>query len=296
MHMMMNQCGAPQCNSNGQSFDLTGHFGVDVRIFVDVQAAGGLVDQKGVGAELLLLTDFNQQGTNITQNVQVCDLTLPPVPVSGQRPLTFIIDPSLLSSVGTVTATSHASGGTTCAVLDQSAPIAILLGAELPNRLTDPLPTVDASTGRGPLCNSTLQACSPTASTPIPCICDQDGDGKLGATLGVMNAPVLPDIDKVYVALRTTVNLAGNAFSSDLVQGTVQATIEQTILGCHRGSADCSMADLGLVQGVAPTITQSNAAMDPCLTSLFVAKRVDPSVSCASLQAMRGTLFPRLAR
>jgi hypothetical protein len=130
-----------------------------------------------------------------------------------------------------------------------------------------------------------------TAPATGACVCDQEADGKLGATLGVMNAPALSDLDKTYVALRNTVTLTGQAFSSDLMAGTVTASVEQSILGCHRAAGDCTMADLNIVQGVAPIITQSDASKDSCLASTFIAKRVDPSVDCMALKSMKAMLF-----
>ena len=281
-----------QCNGAGASYDLNGRFGVLVQLFVDVQAAGGLIDQKGLESDLLLLADVTQTAGNATLAVQVCDLELPPVPVRNAKPLTFQLDPSLLASVGTVMSAGTIDGPGTCANLQQPAPLILVLGAQLHDPQNDALPTFDSMAGTYMACGGTLKPCS-QASAPASgaCVCDQETDGKLGATLGVMNAPVFSDLNKAYVALRTNVNLTGQVFSSDQIAGTVQATLEQVILGCQRSGNDCSNGDVGLVQGVSPMITQSDNTKDACLTSTFLGKRVPMTTDCTALKAMKSQLF-----
>jgi hypothetical protein len=186
-----------------------------------------------------------------------------------------------------LTTSGSIDGPQICANLMQPQPLAIVLGARLAAPATDPLPTVNATTGSYTACGGTLAACA-SAAAPASggCVCDQDGDGKPGATLSVANAPVFSDLDKAYVALRATVTLQGQVFSSEEIDGTVEATLEQVILGCHRasqGASDCSLGDLGLIQAVAPVITQSDASMNACNQSLFTARRVPAGTDCATL-------------
>jgi hypothetical protein len=292
-------CGPMMCSGSGASFDLNGRFGMLVQLFVDVQAAGGLIDCSEnnrrcppLESDLLLLADVTQTGSQANLGVQVCDLVLPPVPVQNAKPLTFVLDPSLLASVGTVMSSGTIDGPGTCANLQQAAPLILVLGARLQDPQHDPLPTYDANAGTYVACGGSLKPCS-MATAPVSggCVCDQESDGKLGATLGVMNAPVLSDLNKAYVALRTNVNLTGKVFSSDQIAGTVQATLEQVILGCQRSGTDCSNGDVGLVQGVSPTITQADNSKDACLTSTFIGKRVPAATDCTALKAMKAQLF-----
>ena len=285
-------CGPMMCTGGGAPYDLNGRFGVLVQLFVDVQAAGGLIDQKGLESDLLLLADVTQSGGTAMLGVQVCDLALPPVPVRNAKPLTFQLDPSLLASVGTVMSAGMIDGSTTCSNIVQPAPLILVLGAKLHDPQHDMLPTYDSNAGTYMACGGSLKPCS-MASAPASggCVCDQETDGKLGATLGVMNAPVFADLNKAYVALRTNVNLTGKVFSSDQIAGTVDATLEQVILGCQRSGTDCSNGDVGLVQGVSPVITQSDNSKDACLTSTFIGKRVPATTDCTALKAMKASLF-----
>ena len=73
--------------------------------------------------------------------------------------------------------------------------------------------------------------------------------------------------------------------------GTVTATLGLSILGCNKGGTDCDAATVGLVKAVAPTITQSDASKDSCMTSLFTGKRVAATIDCAALKAMKDSLF-----
>jgi hypothetical protein len=133
-----------------------------------------------------------------------------------------------------------------------------------------------------------------TATAPATgsCVCDQEGDGKLGATLGVMNAPVITDLNKAYVTLRTTVNLTGKVFSSDQIVGTVDSTLEQVILGCQRSGVDCNNSDVGLVQTVSPMIEQTVCNTKTPYLSTFTGKRIPAGTDCAALKAMKDQLFP----
>src|SRR5438094_8079825 len=88
-------CGPMACTDASKGYDLSGRLGMFVQLFVDVQAAGGIIDQKGLEADLLLLGDVTPQSGGAQLGVQVCDLILPPIPVRNQKPLTFVIDPAL---------------------------------------------------------------------------------------------------------------------------------------------------------------------------------------------------------
>src|SRR5262245_22472142 len=103
-------CVTTQCTGAGQPVNLGGRFGVLVQLFVDVQAAGGAINQAGLESDQLLLADLTPQATNVAVSAQVCDLVLPPVPVSGQRPVTFQLEPALLASLGSLEGTLTLGG------------------------------------------------------------------------------------------------------------------------------------------------------------------------------------------
>jgi hypothetical protein len=97
-------------------------------------------------------------------------------------------------------------------------------------------------------------------------------------------------VDEAWVDLRTTFSLSGLVMSADAVEGTVTATLEQGVLGCHVGGTDphdCNGNEVDIVQGLNPVVTQND---DP---STFRAVGVDDALTCAQLIAMKDTIFPR---
>jgi hypothetical protein len=259
---------------------VAGRFGFLATLYFDVSAAGGLVDQHDLTSEGLLLADLTQSGNQVTANLQFCEIGVPPIPIGSGPPLTFSLDPSTLAGIHLQTTAmlgAPQAGG--CASYTQAAPAVLVLGAKMAAPLTDPLPT---STQR--LCGGHLSSCA-QATTPSngACVCDQEGDGHPGVTLGVMNSPV--PLDQVYVTLRTTITLNGQVQSLDRMGGTAQVQLAQEILGCHQPQGNC---DVSIIQGVSPVITQSADAEHP---STYDGRRVAQTVDCAALQAMKGTLF-----
>src|SRR5262249_17473810 len=157
-------------------------------------------------------------------------------PVQNQRPLTFIVDSTLLESVPPITVHGTLSAQASCAQYDKE-PLGIVLGAKLQKPLTDPLPS-----GAGALCGGALASCAQAAPPASGSwVCAQERAGKPGATFGVVNAPVLTDLDRAYVVERSSVKLSGQVFTTDRTAGTVTTSLDLSVLGCHRasdGSAD----------------------------------------------------------
>jgi hypothetical protein len=78
-------------------------------------------------------------------------------------------------------------------------------------------------------------------------------------------------------------------FSTDLILGEVDASLEQGILGCHLATGGaCTPAQIGAVKNLNPIITPQ-----PGTPSTFRAVRVPAGTRCADVVAMRDTLFPR---
>lgn len=271
----------------GGTFDLNGRAAVLGQLNVHIDA-GGLVETDTT-AELLIAMDIVQSGTSVSVSAEACDIVIPDVPIEGQdQPLTFEVPEATITSVAGVTGTaSLSSPNQTCAAFESSE-LVIVIGARLDETqlATAPLPEADQ--------DGNFTACAPTADTSCDlaigtgCACDQESDTKPGATLLAMNVPAV-DLDEVYVTLRTKFSLTGEVHSSDLVLGTIDATLEQGILGCRMADGDpCSAGEVGAVRTLNPDITQQ-----PGNPSLFRAVRVAEGTTCADIIAMRDELFPR---
>jgi len=127
-----------------------------------------------------------------------------------------------------------------------------------------------------------------TSGARLPDHRDQERDHHPGATLAARNVPAV-DLDQIYVALRTLFSLNGQVFSSDLVAGEIEATIEQGVLGCRMASGqECNASQIGAVKNLNPMITQQ-----PGNPSRFRAVRVPDGTSCADIIARKDELFPR---
>ena len=274
--------GGPVCMP-GSSFDLNGRFGVLAILSVHVNASG--LVETDTTAELLLLLDADQSGRDVGVTAKVCDLKIPEVPISGQdQPIRFQLGEGLLDSVPVVVGGASLDGDETCAVFE-SDPITVVIGARLDPPDEGKLPEANAA-GEFTQCLPAGSSCGADAITN-QCVCDQEKDGKPGATLYAMNVPAI-SIEKVYVNLRTTFVLIGQVFSSDDIQGNFNASLEQGILSCAKTSGDdCSASEIGAVKNLNPDIKQND---EP---STFRALRVDDALDCAGLILMRDDLFPR---
>jgi hypothetical protein len=301
------------CMPDGQSVALNGRYAVQANLLVNVKVVAGcsgaacIVDNDA-NAELLLLADITQSSTSVSTKVTACKIVIPPLALKNQpMPVQITVPDALLASVLPVTATASLGGTSTCANFNAQ-PITLALGANLANTGGDPLPNY--TSGASPpvvlcggvettLCASTA---NPTPPTQTGCVCDQEGDSKLGATVLAKNAPGYNDIDKLYVDLRTSVTLSGQVFPQAAMQphpgqrikGTVQGLkLDQDVLGCHRDIAppakprDCTPDEVGVVVGFNPAVTQSANG-----GSTFVAVPVGGSDDCAAVKAQEAMLFP----
>jgi hypothetical protein len=266
-----------------QPVDITGSFAVLATLNEHVEVLGLTLEDPNPQAEVLMRTDMVPHGGTIDITATVCSLKLPDVQLQGlQQPLRFIVPAALLASEPAVSSPATLSGATSCSTYATPAPIAIILGAKLANPVSDFLPT-----------SAETQGCNGDAKTPCAqatgtgCVCDQEGDNEPGATLGVENPPVLPDLDKVYVTERLTISMAGMIYTSDELRGTVDTTLELTILGCHRASGECDAAAAVAIKNINPAITQDTSYPSP-----FIAKRMDPTWDCLKLTSERNSLFP----
>jgi hypothetical protein len=291
---------------------LAGRYAVRANLLVNVKVVAGctgtacIVDNDA-DAELLLMADLVQSGTSVMTTVRPCKIVVPPVALKNQpMPVVLTVPQTLVDSVLSVKSDATLGGTSTCASFD-SQPITLALGASLANAASDPLPNF--TSGANPpvkLCGAVeTTACASTANPVGPseygCVCDQEGDAKLGATLLAKNAPGFDDIDKIYVDLRTSVTLKGQVFPQasgqahpgQRIKGTVQGLkLDQNVLGCHRNIVggtprDCMPTETGTVAGFNPAVTQSVNG-----DSTFVAVPIGASDGCDVINAQEGTLFP----
>ena len=292
------------CMPDGKAVALTSRYAVQANLVVNVKVVAGcsgaacIVDNDA-NSELLLVADIVQSGTSATATVQPCKIVIPPVALKNQpMPVELTVPDALIASVLPVSSTATLGGSSTCASFDAQ-PITIALGASLANAASDALPNFMAgATPPVVLCGgSAATACAstmhPTGPTDKGCVCDQEGDGKAGATLAAKNAPGFMDIDQIYVDLRTSVTLSGQVFSGQRIKGKVQGLVlDQNVVGCHRtaapGARDCDPnTEVGVVAGFNPAVTQSVNA-----SSTFVAVPVAVGTTCDQIKAMEATLFP----
>ena len=291
------------CSADGKSVSLNGRYAVRANLLVNVKVTAGcsgsscIVDNDA-NSELLLVADLTQSGTSATASVQPCKIVIPPVALKNQpMPVQLTVPDVLVASVLPVSSTATLGGTSTCASFDAQ-PITISLGASLTSAASDPLPTF--TQGASPpvvLCaGMATTACASTANPVGPtqkgCVCDQEGDAKLGATVAAKNAPGFEDIDQLYVDLRTSVTLSGQVFPGNEIRGKVNGLkLDQNVLGCHRSNApgvrDCMDAETATVAGFNPAVTQSVNG-----DSTFVAVPVAAGTTCDQIKAMEGTLFP----
>lgn len=276
-----------RCVPGGQ-FDLDGaRAAVLGTLNVHVNASG--LVEVDTTAELLITLDVQQNGGSIEVVASACGIEIPDVPIAGQdRPIQFEVPTRTIESVVGVAGTGRLSSpDQTCAEVTTDT-FTLVLGAVLDasTQATAPLPSADAS--------GEYRFCPPSADTTCDlaiganCACDQEADQKPGATLNAYNVPAV-NLDEVYVTLRTQFALRGEVFSSELILGEIDASVELGILGCHlAGGGACNAGQVGAVKNLNPAITQQ-----PGNPSMFRAVRVSAETTCADIIAMRDTLFPR---
>jgi hypothetical protein len=272
----------PSCIA-GQLFDLRGTFAFLITLNAHVDVLGLALADPNPQAEMLLRADIAAD-SGVVMTTAVCLLVFPPMQFESQpKPLQFIAEAPLTDSLHPADVPVLVSGERTCAGYASQSPIEILLGARLSDPEHDALPL--KLDGQG--CDGDPAVlCAVTSA--VGCICDQEGDGAPGATLGVENAPILPDLDQISISGRLTMGLKGEVTSSDLLRGTADPVLEFAILGCHRRSGACDASATAAIRSLSPRITQ-----DPDYPSPFVAKRIDPSWDCPRLLRERSSLFPR---
>jgi len=275
--------GGIECTPGG-TFDLNGRAGVLGLLNVHINASG--LVETDTTSELLLIMDAVHDGTDVAVIASLCAIEIPDVPIAGQdQPIQFDVPDETVQSVAGVMGDGVLSSANENCATFTTETFTIVLGARLNPIETAELPSADD--------NGNFPSCAPTPDTEcelaigVNCACDQESDGKPGATLRAANVPVV-DLDEVYVTLRTQFSLDGIVIDSDNIVGLVDATLEQSILGCHAAAgSQCSPDQIGSVQQLNPEITQQGG--NP---SSFRAVRIADTMTCAELVANKNELFP----
>jgi hypothetical protein len=165
--------------------------------------------------------------------------------------LTTTIDPLFVRSLAEVSSSASLDPSVLPARFSQSWTTE-LHGVRLDHPDTDTLPT----------------------SASDPRVFDQDGDGKPGITVHACALGAITG--DVYVIERLRTRLEGTVVSSDRVEGHVEGTVEQVILGASNALF------LGSI------VSRPNPVAD---RSTFVLVRIDPAWTCDEILLRRATLF-----
>ncbi len=180
-------------------FDLTGFWGVETIITSTVM---GIQLQ----STQYFLTELVQNGTDIQYTTRICEYELPSVDIAK-----VTVPPALQSLIQSKVVTSQGPflSGTTFGSTFAPAEQVVILGANLANPATDPLPT------------------SMNLATAV----DEDGDSNPGVSVDADVFICPGGVAQLYIALRTTAALNGMVQDQNTIVGTANADIDQSILG-----------------------------------------------------------------
>ncbi len=226
-------------------FNLTGTFAfeavVKVQLVIDLES------------RQYFLVEFEQNGTQLRQKTTNCRIELPGI--EGVAVIT--LPDAVLSLLRERPFESEGEflSGTEVGASYQPDVQFFALGVDFTDRdpFTAPLPTKDDLTFAR----------------------DEDGDGHPGVTLEVDTA-TCPEIEQLYVAMRTTVAMQGVVQSKNGLGGPVTATLDQVVLGF---SDPC----LQIAAGLRPEVQDESS---------FRAVRVEDGISCDELLPQVEALFP----
>lgn len=202
--------------------------------------------QQALAVTSYLLVTWERTGTSVTWDESLCGLSSNEVfGTTTTYPRAFI------DSVPVVTRTATLDAETTGAGF-AGGPFVDVIGADLANPETDPLPT------------------SGSASTVV----DADGDGNPGVTVEIDQN--LLGSGEVYVAQRLRQTLSGTVTGPDRIEGFVEGTREQVVLGASAGWLE--------------TPVEEEADPDPS-HSFFILQGAAPETDCAELMASPESYF-----
>jgi hypothetical protein len=187
-----------------------------------------------------------QAGTSLTVSGTYCSADFDNGPA-----LTTIIDPAFVRSLGAISVTGSIDALGTPTRFAQSWSTE-LHGVRLDNPERDLLPT----------------------SASDPRVFDQDHDGKPGITVHACALGAITG--DVYIIERLRTRLEGQVVSPDRIEGRIEGTVEQVVLG-----ATNALFLGGILSRPDPVSAHS----------FFVLERVDPVWGCQEILLHRATLF-----
>jgi hypothetical protein len=207
----------------------------------------------------LLRMRLLQRGRTVRVKSQLCRLLLPTIEGVAELTIPLAVE-RLLRDKAHESEGEYLSASAPIGATFTPSPFRSLVGAALADPVADPLPT----------------AADPTAAA------DEDGDGNPGVSLSARTL-LCDGREQAYVALRTSATLTGVVESARAMAGTLDVTLEQSVLGI---SAPCMAAAAELEVKVLPGST-------------FRAVRVGPehdvdhngNVTCGEVVAHAPTLF-----
>ena len=184
--------GGQNCGEGG-TFDLNGKFATKGMLSVNLDLSG-LLTAETVMSDVFLLMDVIHNGTTLEVTSKPCSIGLPPITLSGQAsPVLFELPDSVLSSIKGVDVLAQLdSANQNCTGIDFEA-TSIVLGANL-SSTSDPLPRIEDGEFNRCGGGDVGELCSTTTDTG--CVCDQEGDGFPGVTVGVSNIPLV-SVDRI---------------------------------------------------------------------------------------------------
>jgi len=187
-----------------------------------------------------------QAGTSLTVSGTYCAADFDNGPA-----LTTTIDPAFVRSLGPVTVEASLDLSSTPTRFAQPWSTE-LHGVRLDNPETDPLPT----------------------SASDPRVFDQDHDGKPGITVHACALGVITG--DVYIIERLRTRLEGQVISPDRIEGRIEGTVEQVVLGTTNA---LFLGDI-------------LSRPDPVSAhSFFILQRIDPAWRCQEILLHQATLF-----
>jgi hypothetical protein len=237
----------------GDGGPLTGIFAVEAT----VKARAGVE----VTSKQLYRLRIYQDGTFIHQKTTLCELQLPSVSgvASFEIPLPLLY---LIWSRSTESSGTYLSNANLLGAAYTPPPFLQVLGANLTNPATDPLPTMDAGVAT-----------------------DDDMDGHPGVTVLTQTVTCGMGVwQQLYVALRVSGELAGTVQTPDVISGFAQVHLDQSVIGY---SDPCLAVAASISIQVEPD-------------SPFRAQRVgaefdvdhDGNVDCAEIYDQAAMIFP----
>lgn len=160
-----------------------------------------------------------QHGRQVRIRAQTCRLGLPSIEGIAQIGVPLSLE-MLIRSKDTEAEGEHLSAEQPVGAAFTPPDMLMVLGAHLDDPLADPLPT---------------------AANPAGAF-DEDEDGQVGVTLSVLSL-LCPARELLFAAIRAAVHLSGTVDSLDLITGTVDPVLDQSVLGY---SDPCLAAAAGL--------------------------------------------------